>query len=560
MKKSAGNFNQLKLKIEKAAEKAAGKKLMLQDAKEGFGEFALPCFELAKEMKKSPQAIAEDFAKKTKVPNVAAKAEGGYLNFYIDWSVFGQKLLESVDGDYGKGNEKKKALVEHTSINPNASPHVGRARNAIIGDSIVRLLKFLGYSVEVHYFVNDIGKQIAILVLGCIKKDINRLNFDDMLEIYRSANAELEKNPEMEKDAFELLSKLEHNDKETIELFRKVSSICVEGQRKILKSLNIDYDTFDYESEQVYENKVEIVMKLLEKTGRVITDNQCRKILKLDNLGLPEGCEYMVVKRSDGTSMYNLRDIGYNLDKIKHAKGGLNVVVLGEDHRLEFKQISAVMRLLSLEPPRVVHYAFILLPSGKMSTRKGEVVLLSDFMKEAFNAAFEEITRRYPELPEKEKEERAKKTSVAAVRYGIVKVSPEKNIIFNLAESLKFEGDTGPYLQYTHARANSILEKAEKIKKFDAILLKEQQEIAILKMLANYPSIVEKSAHELKPHYLAEYLHQLADAFNSFYQNIKVLKAETAELRDARLKLVEATRAVLKSGLHLLGIEALERM
>lgn len=527
-------------------------------------DISLPCFVLAKELKKNPADIAREIASKIRprekslVGNVSAT--GPYVNFSINRKFFSDALLSEINEEYGFAKPGKSALVEHTSINPNASPHVGRARNAIIGDSIVRILGHSGYGVETHYFVNDIGKQIAILVFGCSKKSLKKLDFKDMLEIYRNSNAELEKNPEMEKDVLSLLSKLESGDKKTIALFKKVSGICVAGQRKILNSLNIDYDIFDYESGYVYGGKISGVMKALEKTGRVIIDEQKRTVLKLDNLGLPEGCEFMVIKRSDGTSMYALRDIAYNIDKAKRAKGGLNVVVLGEDHQLEFRQISAVMRLLSLEPPRVVHYAFILLPSGKMSTRKGDVVLLEDFLAEAYEAALVEINKRYPELAEKEKKERAKKISVAAVRYGIVKVSPEKNIIFDIDEALKFEGDTGPYIQYTCARANSILRKESAPKKFDASRLSENAEIAVVRKLSMFPEIVGTAADDLKPHHVAVYLHELADAFNTFYQTVPVLKAGNTELKEARLRLVLATKNVLSAGLSLLGIDALEEM
>lgn len=548
-------LGELRLKIEKAIERTAGKKLALQEAAEGHGDFALPCFELAKEEKKNPQAIAEDFAKKIggTVGGVALRAEAGYLNFYIDWKVFGQRLLESVDEKYGSLDVGKKALVEHTSINPNASPHLGRARNAIIGDSIVRVLRFVGYSVEVHYFVNDVGKQTAILVYGCSKKGAEKLEFSEMLKIYSETSAEIEKNPEMEKEIFKLLSDFEKGDGKTMQMFRDIVRLCVEGQKKILSDVNINYDYFDYESAYLINKRTDEILKLLEKTGKLFLDEEKRRLLNLKDFGLG----YLVLTRSDGTSLYPLRDIAYTIDKIKR-NADMNVLVLGEDHKLYFEQISAALRLLGYEPPKIVHYSYVLLPEGKMSTRKGSVVLLEDFMKEAYENALEEIEKRY-QLDKEEKQKKARMISVAAVRYNIIKVSPEKNVMFNLSEALKFEGDTGPYLQYTYARANSIIEKAEGIKKFDAGFLKEKQETAILRLLAKYPSIIERCVQELRPHHLAEYLHQIADSFNSFYQNIRVLNAEK-DLRNARLKLVEATRTVLKSGLQLLGIEPLERM
>ncbi|MCK5233811.1 MAG: arginine--tRNA ligase, partial [Candidatus Aenigmarchaeota archaeon] len=257
--------------------------------------------------------------------------------------------------------------------------------------------------------------------------------------------------------------------------------------------------------------------------------------------------------------MYALRDIAYTIDKIKRAKDA-NIVVLGEDHKLYFQQLAEVMRVLGYTPPKVVHYSFILLPSGKMSTRKGEVVLLEDLLNEATDAALVEIKTRYPDLPKAECVSRAEKIAVAAVRYGIIKVSPEKNIVFHLKDALRFEGDTGPYLQYTTARANSMLKKGKPVKKFDAALLKEMEELAVMRKLALFPGVVDASATTLQPHLVATYIHELADSFNTMYEKVPVLKAETEGLKNARLALVRATRRVLVSGLSLLGIDALEEM
>ncbi|MCK4555227.1 MAG: arginine--tRNA ligase, partial [Candidatus Aenigmarchaeota archaeon] len=347
--------------------------------------------------------------------------------------------------------------------------------------------------------------------------------------------------------------------KKTIARFHEIVEICAKGQVNVLSALNISYDVFDYESQYVTGKKLPGVMKALEKTGYVITDEDDRKVLHLKDSALPKENQHMVVVRSDGTSMYALRDIAYTIDKIKRAKDA-NIVVLGEDHKLYFQQLAEVMRILGYTPPKVVHYSFILLPSGKMSTRKGEVVLLEDLLTEATDAALVEIKTRYPDLPKAECVVRAEKIAVAAVRYGIIKVSPEKNIIFSLKDALRFEGDTGPYLQYTTARANSMLKKGKPVKKFDGALLKETEELAVMKKLALFPNVVDASASTLQPHLVATYLHELADSFNTMYEKVPVLKAETDGLKDARLALVRATRRVLASGLSLLGIEALEEM
>lgn len=555
-------FQQFKKEVLSALKKAGIKEPALEAPPENVdADLAMPCFMLAKEMKKAPAVIAKELA--GKMPSKAlignVEAFGPYVNFSINWDVFAPALLGEISENYAKKPAKKKALVEHTSINPNASPHVGRSRNAILGDSIVRVLKYSGFAVETHYFVNDIGRQIAMLVIGCKGKKATELAFNDMLKIYRDINAELEANEDIKKEISALLNKLEAGDKKTIARFHEIVEICAKGQVGILSKLNINYDVFDYESQYVTGKKLPGVLKALEKTGYVITDEDNRRVLHLKDSNLPEGNKHMVVERSDGTSMYALRDIAYTIDKIKRAKDA-NIVVLGEDHKLYFQQLAEVMRLLGYAPPKVVHYSFILLPSGKMSTRKGEVVLLEDLLNEATEAALAEIKTRYPDLPKKEGVLRAKKIAVAAVRYGIIKVSPEKNIVFSLKDALRFEGDTGPYLQYTTARANSMLKKGKAVKKFDAALLKETEELAVMKKLALFPEVVDASASTLQPHLVAVYLHELADAFNTMYEKVPVLKAETEGLKNARLALVRATRRVLASGLSLLGIEALEEM
>ncbi len=523
-----------------------------------YGDLAYACFSLAKKMKKDPKEIAKKLASELKIDYIKRiEAIGPYVNFFINWESFGQKLLESINEKYGGFIIKdKKALIEHTSINPNASPHVGRARNAIIGDSLVRLIKFLGYETEVHYLVNDVGKQIAVLVYGVMSKDIEELKFEDLLQIYIETSKEAKENPETEKKVYEILAKFEKGDKKTMDFFKRVVSLCVRGQKDILSELGIDYDFFDYESDYIINKKTNKILKKLEKTGKIFTDENNRKVLDLKGFDIPMESPAFVLLRSDGTSLYNLKDIAYTIDKIERAKD-INIVVLGEDHKFYFKQLSAALKILDYEPPQVVHYSFILLPTGKMSTRKGELVLLEDFIDEAYEKALKEIEKRHPDL-QAEKFKRAKKVAVGAVRYSIVKVSPEKNVMFSWDEVLRFDGNTGPYLQYTYARANSILEKA-KIEDFNVKYLKDEIEIEILKLLSKYPQVLEKTLKELRPHFIANYLYGLADTFNKFYQSIPVLKSEE-NTRKARLKIVESVKFVLGTGLEVLGVPILKKM
>ena len=420
-----------------------------------MGDYAFPCFSLAKVYKKAPLQIAEELAKKIRLTNSISKIEvkGPYLNFFVNKEKLSSNVLKEIikNKDYGslELGKGKKILVEHTSINPNASPHVGRARNALIGDSIVRILKLQGYKVETHYFVNDIGKQIAMLVLGAEGR--KNITFDDLLKIYIDINKKVEEKPELEKEVFGLLNKLEKGDKKVKADFKKIVGICVKGQTKILSDMGIDYDKFDYESDYLWSKEIDEILNKLEKTGKLFTDEEGRKVLNQEGYNLSMKSPVLVLTRADGTSLYPLRDLAYHIDKKKDE----SILVLGEDQKLYYQQTSAALSLLKHKVPRAVHYSFVLLQEGKMSTRKGNVVLLEEFMKEAFDKAKAEIKKRHGSV----KDENARKIAYGAIKYAILKVSAEKNVIFNWEQALNFEGDSGPYLQYAYARICSIIDK-----------------------------------------------------------------------------------------------------
>jgi len=522
-----------------------------------MGDLAFPCFVLSKEWKKAPNEIAKELAQKFKPTKLVheARAIGPYLNFFVNKNKIAEEAIQhalKLKGKYGSGNvgKGKKIFLEHTSINPNASPHVGRARNALIGDSIARILRFQGYKVEVHYFVNDVGKQIAALVLG--SEGRKSVNFDDLLKIYIEISKKIEDDPELEKQVLELLNKLEKGDKEIRKKFENVVKTCIDGQVNIFSDLGIEYDAFDYESKYLWSKETEKTLKLLEKTGKLFIDGFNRWVLDQKGYSLGMKIPVFVLTRGDGTSLYPLRDITYNIEK---AKKGDNIVVLGEDQKLYQEQIAAALKELKVKQPRVVHYSFVLLQEGKMSTRKGNLVLLEDFMKEALQKASEELKKRYDTVDEKS----AKIIAYGAVKYGILKVSPEKNVNFSWEQALSFEGETSPYIQYAYARISSILAKDKLKPKADLSLLKEKEEMELVKLLSNFPDMVMKATNELKPHLIASYLYSLAQKFNEYYHAHNILKADE-KIKDARLLLISAVRQVIKNGLNLLGIDVLERM
>ncbi len=518
-----------------------------------MGDYAFPCFSFAKKFKQAPNKIAEHISQKIKLTKEIEKVEnkGPYINFFVNKELLAKntitKILKQKDNygswDIGKG---KKVLIEHTSINPNASPHVGRARNAIIGDSIVRIMKFLNYKTEVHYYINDVSKQIAMLVLA----KAERLKFEEMLKEYIKISAKVKNSKETEKKVFDLLLKFEKGDKEVVKKFKKVVDTCVKGQKNTLAELGIKYDFFDYESSYLSSSK-NILSKLKSKTFK---DKDGRMILDLKGTEIENQMRspVLVLTRSDGTGLYPLRDIAYTLDKMK--KSEKNIIILGEDQKLYFQQIKEALKFLNSKAPEVVHYSFILLSekgiSKKMSTRRGDVILLEDFLKDAIAKSKKEIEKRRTKGD-------AKKVGIGAVKYAILKNSNNKIIQFNLEDSLNFEGDTGPYLLYSYARASSILRKA-KIKSKKSKLKKiHAKEFELGKKLSQFPETVMSAYKNYNPSIIANYSYQLAQIFNEFYHKCPVINSEKEFFR---LSLVNAFRQTLKNSLYLLGIEVIEEM
>ncbi len=539
---------------------------LLEQPPESTGaDYAFPCYVLAKEAGKNPIELAKEIAAGIAPSENIYKVEskGPYVNFFINSQKMAKAVFDLIRKEKGKygsmGLKKKKALIEHTSINPNAPPHVGRARNAIIGDSLARLLKFHGYKTEVHFFVNDIGKQIAMLAYALQGKNLP--NFHEIIGTYMEVSRKVEEDKEAEKKVLELLAKLEKGDAKTRAQFRKIVELCVKGQVSIFADLGINYDVFDYESSYLFGKKTDQSLAELRKTGKIFTDDDGREVLDLEGFDLPmKERAAFVLTRGDKTSLYGLRDIAYTLDKIKKA-GEKNIVVLGEDHKLYFRQLSAALSLLNQKAPEPVHYSFVLLSEGKMSTRSGNVILLEEFMQEACGKAREEVRKRSEGISEKDLDELSKKIGYGALKFSLLRISPEKNVLFNWDKALSFEGESAPYIQYAYARIMSIIRKHnEKMpSKADTAVLVHEKEKELVRLLSEFPTAAKTAVEQLKPHFIASYAQKLAEKFNEFYHECPVL-AEEKKLKEARLTLIVPVAQVLKNSLWLLGIEAPERM
>lgn len=553
-----------KKELEKLLKLETGEDLILAiPPNSEMGDFALACFSLTKKLSKPPVEIAKDIVKKFEKPSFIKKIEvqGAYLNFFLNKEKFADKAIKKIlsEKEYGCSfsGKNKNALIEHTSINPNASPHVGRARNAIIGDCLARLLKFEKYKTEVHYFVNDIGKQIAMLVLACMRKS-KVPTFDGLLKYYVGINEELKLDPKIEEEVFVLLNLLEKGDEKIRKKFREVVEVCIKGQSKILADLGINYDVFDYESDYLFNQQTSEILIALNHSGKLYKDEENCHLLNLEGFNIPLKSPVLVLTRNDGTSLYPLRDLAYT--KYKMSEGSdKNIVVLGEDQKVYMQQIIAGMKIMNLSSPQSIHYSFVLIKDvGKMSTRKGQVVLLEQFMEEASKKASKEIQKRRSDFSDSEIEKLSKIVGYGAVKFSFLKVSNDKNITFDWESALSFEGDTGPYCQYTHARICSILAK-EPASSGDYTVLIEPQEFALIKLLLNFPEIVKNSLDNLQPHLITNYLIELCRSFNEFYHSCPVLQANN-DVKPARLVLIDCVRKVLSTGLYLIGVEAPEKM
>ena len=526
------------------------------------GDIGFPCFPLAKAFRKSPADVAAQLQRD--LPQIDGldriEADGGYLNFHLNRRSVVEETISEVrqQGDrYGSSREGcgKSILVEHTSINPNASPHVGRARNALIGDALVRLFRFQGYDVEAHYFVNDVGKQIAMLVIAARAE--NAVTFQQLLSLYVEINRRIEQDTGLEDEVFGLLRAFEQGDRGVREEFRRIVDICVRGQTEILTELGSTYDTFQYESEYIFSGRTAELLEKLRNTGRLREDEQGRLVLDETGCNVPEDSSFLVLTRADGTSLYPLRDIAYTIEKMKAAVAA-NVVVLGEDQKLYFRQVKAALELLGHAAPTPVHYAFVLLKDGSMSTRKGTVVLLEDFMREAVERARQQLRDRYETVNERT----AKAVAYGAAKYAMLKIANERNVVFDWDSALSFEGDTGPYLLYSCARINSIIRKSSSDvpSGINYSLLTQDAEYQIVKQLGDFPSVVSQSLGQFAPNLIANYLFTVAKSFSAFYHVHPVLRSGSDSLTAARLALIDAVRQVLSNGMCILGIDPVESM
>jgi arginyl-tRNA synthetase len=535
-----------------------------------MGDLAFPCFPLAKALRKAPPAIAADLAatmqgKHAWVAQIAAA--GAYVNFTADRPKVAAAVLADPKGALVAARPGVPILLEHTSANPNGPLHVGRARNPIVGDTLARILRAAGHPVEVQYYMDNLGRQVATLAWGKWNLDgaslppPGREKVDhDLVRYYQAAHDKARQDPAVAAQIKRLVETLEAADPALLARVRVVYEACFQGMKESLSRFGATYDSIKDESDVVLDGSVARTISQLKALPIAGVEPDGANYLDLSSL-LKGQKDKFFFTRKDGTSVYATRDIAYHAWKAARIGKGRLVNVLGEDHRLQALQVGAALDALGIQRPHVVFYAFVSLPEGKMSTRANRVVFLDDLMDEAADRAYEEVKKRRGELEEKELRAIAEAVGIAAVRFNIARIQPEKPIEFRWEEALSFEGDSAPYLMYAYARAANLVKKCREagIRAATSAPL-EAGEVRFLSTVARFQPAVQDAAASYSPHRFAAYALQLASSFNEYYRDHRVLECEDPLQQRLRLAVCEAGLLALRQSLQTLGIPALDSM
>ena len=531
--------------------------------KQEMGDFAFPCFQLAKKLRKAPNMIAADLKEKLDIPEIErVEVLGPYVNFFLNKSIYlegvVQKVLED-QVDYGSSEfgEGKTVIVEYSSPNIAKPFHVGHLFTTVIGNSLSRIFKFQGFHTERINHLGDWGTQFGKLISGyerwVDKEKLQKSPIEELNRIYVKFHEEAEKDPSLDDEARQHFKNLEDGKEYEYNLWKEFRELSLMVFEKVYKELGVEFDS--YAGESFYGDKMDEVVDILEEKG-ILTESNGAKVVMLDDYNMPP----TIIKKADGATIYATRDLAAAIYRKRTYDFHKNIYVVGTPQALHFKQVFKTLSLAGFDwADDCVHVGFGLVkfPGKMMSSRKGDVVLLDDLLKEAVVTAEKIIHDKNPNLADKENV--ARKVGIGAIIFTYLKNSREKDIIFNWDEILSFDGETGPYVQYTYARAKSILRKNEKPEQADLTLLSTQEEFELSKTLEGFGNAVKVAMEKYEPSVITRYVLQVAKDFNKFYNNCQINSAE-AELKKARLQLVEATTIVIRNALELLGIETVEEM
>lgn len=533
------------------------------------GDYAFPCFKLAKELRKAPPVIANEIKEKIESVEEIEKVEvaGGYLNFFINKTILAKEVLEEISKteQYGKSEigKEKNIVIDYSAPNIAKPFHIGHLRSTVIGGALYNIYKYLGYTVTGVNHLGDYGTQFGKLIEGYKmwgkEYNIEEDPINELTKIYIRINEACKNDEQILENCRNNFKKLEDGDPYCVEIWKKFRELSLQEFQKVYDLLGSKFDSWNGES--FYSDKMPEVIEILEKTGKLV-ESQGAKIIDLEDKGINTPC---IIEKSNGSTTYATRDLAAILYRARTYDFDKALYVTSYEQVVHFKQVFEVAKLLGLDEKYTnglehVSFGMVLLPEGKMSTREGNIIKLEELLNEAISRAKEIIEQKNPDL--ENKEEVAKKVGIGAVIFNDMSASRIKDEVFDWNTILNFQGETGPYVQYTYVRTKSVLEKAGYLPKIEDIKtnnLSDEYSLAILKLIYNFEDVLIQVTDKNEPSILARYLIDLAKAYSSFYNENKII-VEDKEVQNARVYLTYAVSQVLKQGANLLGIQMPEKM
>ncbi|XVE30548.1 arginine--tRNA ligase [Wukongibacter baidiensis] len=531
-----------------------------------MGDFAFPCFKLAKVFRKAPNLIAQDVVEAIGDNNLFEKIDtaGAYVNFTIDKMTFAKTVIEEIieKGEmFGSSDlgQNKNVIVEFSSPNIAKPFHIGHIRTTVIGSAINNIFKFLGYNTIAINHLGDYGTQFGKLIVAINAwgdREVIKSNpIPELLKLYIKFHEEAENKPELEDEARMWFKKLEDSDEEATELWKWIRDVSLLEFNRVYDMLGIKFDS--YAGESFYSDKMPAVLEEM-RSKDILQKSQGAEIVDLEPYNMPPA----LITKKDGSTLYITRDIAAAIYRKNHYDFHKNIYVVGSQQNLHFKQWIKIIELMGHEWAKdCIHVPFgmISLEEGTMSTRKGRVVFLEDVLNKAVERTKEIIASKNPNLEDKERV--AKEVGIGAVVFQELSNNRIKDYTFSWDRTLNFDGESGPYVQYTHARASSLIRKSELecTKDVDYKLLSEKEVMDLIRILNKFPEVIIDAGRKHEPAVVTRYIIDVAQAFNKFYHDYSIL-VEDKELQKARLALVHASKQTIKNGLKLIGVAAPERM
>ena len=537
------------------------------------GDYAFPCFRLAKQLKKAPQIIAEDI--KEKIESDIEKSKeiekveivGGYLNFYINKNLITEEVLKEISksDEYGKSDigKGKNIVIDYSAPNIAKPFHIGHLRSTVIGGALYNIYKYLGYNTIGINHLGDYGTQFGKLIEGYKlwghEYEIEKNPINELTKIYIRINNLCKEDENVLNRCRDNFKKLEDGDEYCTKIWKKFRELSLKEFEKVYELLGSKFDSWN--GEAFYSDKMSEVIEILQNTGK-LQESQGAKIIDLEDKGINTPC---IIEKTNGSTTYATRDLAAILYRARNYDFDKALYVTSYEQVLHFKQVFEVAKLLGLDEKYTnglehVSFGMVLLPTGKMSTREGNVVKLEDLLNESIQRAKKIIEEKNPDL--ENKEEIAKKVGIGAIIFNDLANSRVKDEIFDWDIILNFQGETGPYIQYTYVRTQSVLEKIEEMPEVSKIKLDNLTDMYsqnIIKLLYDFQNVLIQVTQKEEPSILSRYLIELAKAYSTFYNENKIL-CEEKELQEARIYLTYATGKVLKIGSNLLGITMPNKM